>query len=119
MLGKYPMNLAAFHDIQKANPNLLTEDSTTNYINFIRIMLRVFFHQRELLSCNIGGSRGLQPLCPVRLHCLYQLTRGYFPLTFAKAERKSAEVPAAHVLINMTLRQRRNDYQKKVKQASF
>lgn len=109
------MDLGAFNEVLRLHPDLLAQDITSNYVVFIRSFLRAFFHNGEMLSCNVDGTNGLQPLCPARLGMLLQYAKHYFPVTYAKSERRMGGVPHSTRLINTVLRQRRNDFNKKGK----
>lgn len=115
MFDKYPMNVAAYHEILKTHPNLLNEDCTTNFVTFVRCMTRAFFNNAELLNCNVEGSNGLQQLCPVRLAVLTKYARHYYPLAFSKSERRIEKALPLSTIVNTVLRHRRNDAAKKAK----
>lgn len=107
------MDMGAYNDIFRVHPDMLGHDSATNYITFVRTFVRAFFHNEELLTCNIEGSNGLQQLCPARVEVLLQYVKHYFPVTFGKGDRRAGGVIHPTRLINTVLRQRRNDNNKK------
>lgn len=72
--------------------NVLTRDNASNFLEFLRIMEQIVFHNNELLRCNVDGTRCLEPLCPARLTVLLNYTRYYFPVPIEISQRGTGSV---------------------------